>query len=160
MSDDETTIEITGLDQILKALKSSNPPQARVGILGNNSRSGGGSSNAEIGAVHEFGAPGKGIVARSFLRVPIAEHLQKKLDEAGLLSEDNFKEVVRTGSVRPFLLTVAAVGEGIVAEAFATSGFGRWAPWRNEGYSNGGGQLLIDTGQLQGSITSEVTEGG
>lgn len=156
------TLNTKGLDQLLKALKAE-PPQARVGVLGSKAtrNSGGGkavSSNAEIGAVHEYGAPARGIPARSFLRVPISENLQKEMEKSGALDKKVMAEVVNQGTVVPWLKKVAVLAEGIVSDAFATAGFGKWAPWAVPNYTNNAGQILVDTKQLRESITSEVKE--
>jgi hypothetical protein len=161
MSED-VTLETKGLDKLLKALKMTQPPVARVGILGGskNVRAGndGNSSNATIGAAHEFGAPAQGIPERSFLRVPIAEHLQKEMESSGALDKEVMADVIKDGTIVPWLKKVAVLAEGIVADAFATAGFGKWPAWKNTGYTNNAGQVLVDTGQLRNSITSEVKE--
>ncbi len=170
MSDEK--FDTTGLDKIIKALKDS-LPRARVGILGASAIRGNQAAkpgkslnaanarpkkidfttNAAIGAIHEFG--GKNMPQRSFLRVPIAEHLQKKMENAGAFSKEELKEVVKSGSVLPWVKKIAVLAEGIVAEAFATGGYGKW-PAHAPGYTNAGNRLLVDTGQLRDSITSEV----
>lgn len=158
MSDDETvTIEIKGLQQLLKALKKK-LPIARVGILADkNSRAGGSTAtNAAIGAAHEFGTDK--MPQRSFLRVPIAEHLAKKMEDSGALDESTLKEVIKSGSAVTWVKKIAVIAEGIVAEAFATGGFGKWPGWKNPNYKNKDNRLLVDTGQLRDSITSEVKE--
>jgi hypothetical protein len=79
------TLNVKGLDQLLKALKSK-PPLARVGILGDKSvraTEGTFQTNAEIGAAHEFGTTT--IPARSFLRVPISQNLQKEMEQSGFM---------------------------------------------------------------------------
>lgn len=160
MSDETVTLNVKGLDQLVKALKAR-PPTCRVGILGAKSsrvpKEGEKKipSNAEVGAAHEFGT--STIPQRSFLRVPITENLQKEMESAQLLDKDVFNEVVKSGSVAPWLRKVAISAEACVSDAFDTGGGGKWPPWK-QGYSNTSGQLLVDTTQLRGSITSEVKE--
>lgn len=155
---EETTVNVKGLEQLLKALKTK-PPLARVGIIGakagaRNSKEGTPSTNAEVGAVHEFGT--SSIPQRSFLRTPISQRLQKEIENSGLLGKDEMTEVIKQGSVLPWIKEIAVLAEGIVAEAFATGGFGAWPAWKTKGYTNNTGQLLIDTTQLRNSVTSEV----
>lgn len=151
---DNDTVELKGLEQLLKALKAK-PPVARVGILGESGgRKQGNITNAEVGAAHEFGT--STLPQRSFLRVPISDHLEKKMGESGALDPDSMMAVIKQGTVLPWVKKMAILAEGIVAEAFQTSGFGKWAPWKNESYTNNTGQVLINTGQLQRSISSEV----
>lgn len=156
MADDETTLEVKGLERLLKAIKAR-PPVARIGILGtNNMRAGGGSSNAEIGAAHEFGTDK--LPQRSFLRVPLSENLTKKIESSGALDKDTMNEVIKTKSVVPWLKKIMALAESIVAEAFATGGFGKWPPSDMTHKTNQ--QTLVETTQLRDSITSEVKASG
>ena len=158
MSNDACTVNVAGLDKLLKALKAK-PPVARVGILGgdeNRKETGNAPGNAEVGAVHEYGAPARGIPPRSFLRIPISDNLQKYMDTSGVLSKDKMDEVLKVGSVVPWLKEVAGIAERIVVEAFATSGFGKWAAWKDPNYTNNANMILVDTTQLRESITSEV----
>lgn len=176
MSDEAFTLEVKGLDQLLKALKAR-PPVARIGILGDNPRNKapaevsyetvsrmkvspkGASShaptNAEVGAAHEFGTTS--LPQRSFLRIPLSDHLEKEMERTGELDKDVLANVVKQGSVLPWLEKIAILGEGIVAGAFESGGYGKWAPWK-KGYSNNTGDVLVDTQQLRNSITSEVKE--
>jgi phage gpG-like protein len=48
------------------------------------------------------------------------------------------------------------LAEGISKGAFDTQGYGKWPDWKNPNYTNNANQVLVDTGQLVGSITSEV----
>lgn len=159
--DDRMTFNVKGLEKLLTALKAR-PPVARVGILGANAtkkhtEEGGSESdltNATIGAFHEFGTTK--LPQRSFLRWPLALHLDKKMQSSGALKEDTMKEVIATGSVLPWLKKIAILAEAIVLEAFDTGGNGQWKP------SIMGPkkvkQTLVETQQLRDSITSEAKE--
>lgn len=157
---DESTFNTRGLDDFMKLLKTKGPSVV-VGILGDkDARRGSGkksqTSNATVGAVHEFGSPARNIPVRSFLRVPIADNLQKYLEQAGAFDEDTFKKVMKEGSYVPWLKKVGAVGVKVVLDAFDTQGFGKWPSWKNPSYSNRNGAVLDDTGQLKSSISFEV----
>lgn len=154
---DEYTLEVKGLDQLLKALKAK-PPVARVGILGSSPRKEGeqgrGSSNAEVGAAHEFGT--STLPQRSFLRAPISEHLQSKMESSGALDRDTLDQVIKKGSVMPWLGKVTKLAENIVNEAFDTGGFGKWK--QSDMTHKKNHQTLVETQQLRNSISSEVKE--
>lgn len=151
MSDEDAfTIELSGLDKLMKALKER-PPMVKIGVLG-------GGENAVVGAVHEFGSPARGIPQRSFLRIPLSENLNKELERSNLLDKETLDEVIKQGSMIPWLEKVAVAAEAVVDDAFETSGEGKWAPWKNPNYHNEGGLLLVDTGSLRDSITSEVVK--
>ena len=158
MSDEDAyTMEIKGLEKLLKALKGK-PPTARIGILtGKASEDHDGSTNAEIGAAHEFGAPARGLPQRSFLRVPLAEKLNPELQKDGAFSKQQMESVLKEGTVLPWLKMVAIVAEKVVQDAFGSAGFGKWPAWSPE-YENNTGMILVDTTQLRDSITSEVKE--
>lgn len=167
MSDD-TTINVTGLEKLLKALKTRTPPTAKVGIIGDKNRPHYAEvkagqkapksipTNAEVGAAHEFGAPARGLPQRSFLRWPIQERLQKEMESSGAFDYDTIAAVLKQGSVKPWLTKIAILAEGIVVGAFGTNGYGKWAGWKTPGYQNNTGDILVDTTQLRNSITHEV----
>ena len=157
MSDTETTLDVSGLDKMIKAMRID-PPKIRVGILGDSAvrKPEDGEkqtpSNAEIGTFHEFGT--STLPQRSFLRVPIAEHLQEKMRKAGFTNRDYVKETIASGTLIPFAQAIAAIAENCVQEAFDTGGYGKWKPSNMDNKDNA--QTLVETSQLRGSITSEV----
>src|SRR4051812_24455481 len=150
---DTVELNLRGLDKFIKSLKGD-LPTVRIGILGNGTaRRGDKQSNAEIGYKHEFGA--SGMPMRSFLRVPLTDHMQEYLDKAGAFDPDAFKNVIKTGSIKIWVQKIAVIAEQIVQDGFASGGFGKWAAWK-PGYQNRTGQILVDSQQLRNSITSEV----
>jgi hypothetical protein len=152
LSDDKAyVINTKGLDKLVKALKTK-PPVARVGILSKNARNTQGPGNATIGAMHEFGTTKTPV--RSFLRVPISEHLEKEMESSGALDKKVLADVVSQGTILPWLQKIAILAEGIVAQAFDTGGFGKW-PLSNYSHKKNH-QTLVETNQLRESITSEV----
>ncbi len=152
MSDTAFKLDTKGLDKLMKALKGA--PTVKVGILGDGStrQSGDGKlTNAGVGAIHELGK-------RSFLRVPIAEHIDQRLKDAGLFNKETLEGLLKSGSLKNVMQKVGIIAEGIVSDAFATGGFGKWPAWSN-GYTNNTGMILVDSQQLRNSISSQVTEG-
>lgn len=157
MSNDAFELNTKTLDGVLKALKE-NMSRVRVGILGGKvTRSSSKANNATIGAVHEFGNATH--PQRSFLRVPISEHLGKELESHGAFTEDALKRVVREKSLKPWLERIGDVALKIVSDAFDTGGFGKWPKWKHpeeRAKNSNAGMLLVDTTQLRNSITREV----
>ncbi len=147
------TLKIDNLEALLKALKKK-PPVARIGVLDGGARAGNGPSNATIGAFHEFGT--SSLPVRSFLRMPINDRLMKDLQKSGAFSKDVLSQVIKQKTVVPWLRLVLVAAEGVIADAFDTGGFGKWAPSNMAGKTNA--QTLVETGQLRDSITSEVVE--
>ncbi len=152
MSDEDTTIHIKGLENIIKALKGK-LPVCKVGIFGSKNARSGGKSNATIGAAHEYGT--SSLPVRSFLRVPLSENLDKYLEKSGAFDKDVLEQVLKTASIKPWLEEAGVIAENVVQDAFATGGFGKWPAWK-QGYSNNTGDILIDTTQLRNSISHEV----
>lgn len=154
------TVEINTkkLDQLIKAF-GGKLPIARVGVLGSKvARNATGPNNATIGAVHEFGAPNKNIPPRSFLRGPLSDLLQKQMEQSGAFDKDVLNQVIADRSIKAWVKLMASLAEKIVAEAFTSNGYGKWPAWK-PGYTNNTGDILVDTGQLSKSITSEVKDG-
>lgn len=143
----EDNFDLKELSKILKALK--NVPKLRVGILGSG-------KNATIGAVHEFGSPARNIPQRSFLRVPISEHLEEELEQSGLLDQEALKEVIKQQTLLPYVEKIGIAAVAVIDDAFETSGDGKWQKWKNPNYQNEGGMVLVNTGQLRESVTYEV----
>lgn len=161
MSNEAADVKVEGLDKLIKALGMKKPPQARVGILGtHNARSSKDSkanSNATIGAAHEFGTTK--IPMRSFLRIPISENLNKRLESSGALDKDVLDQVIKAGTIIPWLTNVAILAQSIVLEAFDTNGFGKWKPLNPKTLERKKvKQTLVETQQLRNSITYEVKE--
>lgn len=148
VSIDSDQLDKKDLEKLLKALKKI--PKLKVGVLGGNAK------NATIGAVHEFGSPARNIPQRSFLRIPIAENLERELEQSGLLDKESLKEVIKTQSLLPYITKIGIAAVAVVDDAFETSGNGKWPKWKDPNYMNQGGMLLVDTGQLRDSIIYEV----
>lgn len=147
MNEETIQIDTRGLDKLIRSLKLK-APVARVGILGGKVRKEG-NSNAEIGSFHEFGTDK--LPVRSFLRVPISDKLEVKMEESGSFEVEN---IVNQGSLLNWTKEISVLAEGIVLEAFGSGGFGKWKPSEMKYKKNH--QTLVETQQLRNSITSEV----
>jgi hypothetical protein len=64
------------------------------------------------------------------------------------------EQVVREGSIAAWMEKVGVTAERIVADAFATGGFGLWAPSNMEHKLVQ--QTLVETQQLRNAIVSEL----
>lgn len=156
MSDD-VILNTKKLDAMIKALKQK-LPTIQIGVLGGKVTRKGfdHSNNASIGAIHEFGDPQHNIPVRSFLRMPIADNLEKDMESSDMFGVEEMNKVFKESSIDPWLKRIAVLAEGIVAKAFATGGFGKWPAWKNPNYKNGDMRLLVDTGQLRDSISTRI----
>ena len=145
------TIKTKALAQLVKAFKTI--PSVHIGITGSGKqRKDGGQTNAEIGARHEYGSAT--MPQRSFLRVPLTEHLEAYMEKAGAFDELVLKEVIKLGDATPYVNKIAATAEQVVQDGFNTGGFGAWKP--SDMTRKKVHQTLVESQQLRNSITSEV----
>lgn len=179
MAEESDTIEIDTkkLEALIKAFKGD-IPSIKIGILNNSNhwqknkalRSLGkmtkkgkfkkkkgfvsisSTTNAEIGAKHEFG-DGKTPI-RSFLRMPLSNYLNSFLENAGAFDEASLKKVIEDKSIKTWMKKIAIVAETVIDAAFDSGG---WGTWRPSNMKNKKVQMtLVETGQLRKSISSEV----
>ena len=158
-----------GMSDLIKKMKQFDGASVLVGIQGDaKPRDGKGRlANAEIGAIHEFGAPSRGIPERSFLRSTLDGQresivgdmrdafdralrgdatVRQAIDGLGLQVEARVKETIRKG-IKPGL------NDATIKRRRAKLKGGKAA---NKVFT--GETPLIDTGQLIQSITAK-TEG-
>jgi phage gpG-like protein len=158
MSETKITADLSKLEDILKGLGGEY--YARVGLLGAD-----GSAphdhksdltNAELGLIHEFGSFEADIRARSFLRMPL-ETKQDELVQA--MGSGLVKEAINKGDTKKVYKILGMAAEGIVKDAFRTSGYGQWPPNTPETIAKkGSSKPLIDEGTLMASVTSDVVK--
>ena len=137
---------------------SKKAPIIQIGVLaGEDARSGeGGDSNVSIGAKHEMGD--SETIRRSWLRMPIEEHLNDYLEKSGAFNKNSetSKEAFRTNNFLPLMKKVSIIAETVISDAFDTGGFGEWKPSNMKFKTNH--QTLVETQQLRNSVTSRVVE--
>lgn len=147
----DVEIKTADLDKIIKSLKKK-IPSVRVGVLGAKDSRKEGNMNAKIGAIHEFGLDG--MPARSFLRIPISEHLNAYMKASKVFTPELMKQFVTEESLRVFLAKIGIIAESIVDDAFQTGGFGQWP--KSDMRRKTVKMTLVETQQLRRSIGSEV----
>lgn len=154
--------------QLIKKLLLENPKmRARVGIMGesdarkkSDSHETDAPGNAQIGAWHEYGIPegsGTRMPQRSFLRMPIILKMQEYLKKG--LDKKTFNASIEDKSLAPMYRRLGVIGRKIVLDAFASGGFGQWAPLAPYTIAHKKvAQILVETQDLRNSITFEVVE--
>lgn len=129
--DVKVNANLDGLEKLLKSLKSDYV--VRVGILGKDGKGKhdkkSGLTNAELGAIHEFGAPAKNIPQRSFLQMPLELKLNFKDGANKNLKKLAWKCIFERQNQIQFFTYLGKIAEDIIREAFATNGFGNWQRW-------------------------------
>lgn len=129
----------------------------KVGVLSGKDPRDDNNSNATIGLKHEFGVISEGLIARSFLKVPLNEEMPKRKNKIGkIVGEAITTQDFKRGAVR-----IGSMALDVVNGAFRTGGYGKWDPLssrrieqkKEEGLSE---NILMATTQLRRSITFEV----
>ncbi len=161
MSDEESTYNTSGLDELIK-MASSNKCTAKLGILGDKdsrtSKEAGAESNATIGARLEFGSMKNGKVF-SFLRMPVTEFLDKQIAKPGFFNQKDIDLAIQRKTLKNMIEKIAVAGLAIVLEAFDTGGFGRWpdlepSTWAKKKVK----QKLVESHQLRDAVSFEIEE--
>lgn len=152
MSNEAFEYKDSGLKTLMKLLQD-NASRVKVGIPTDNDSRKETNSNATIGLKHEMGL---GVPQRSFLRMPLTEKLQEFIDKSHAFDKDALTNVLKTKSLNPWLKKLGLIGEDVIAEAFATGGFGKWpaSDMKNKKVH----MTLVESTQLRESITSLVDE--
>jgi hypothetical protein len=150
----DVVMDLSVLDGLVKSLGKDT--YVKVGVLGDKTTrdDGGNLTNAAIGVIQEFGSVTNNIPARSFLRMPLESHAEQILSFVG---SKKVSSLLLAGKPAEALKLVGLYAEAWVHSAFASRGFGSWAPnapltVRRKKSS----APLIDTRQLERSISSEV----
>ena len=129
--------------------------------------------NADVGYANEFGSRtgytaidartgkkihGAKIPERSFLRMPLMDHLE---DKAALIGAGVRSALVGDDTPKGATDALGIAAVSTVREAFDTNGFGQWEENSRATIAFKGGQAdpLIATGQLRDSITSQTVQG-
>lgn len=166
--------DFRGLDRLVKTLGDGHV--VRIGILQNKTnrneagkarslKAGGGHridtsshseiTNAEIGAVQEFGSISKGIPKRSWLRMPIFQNAKNIISDAAKI----LPKAVETGSMIPVLRIIGISAQAQIQKGFDSRGFGRWKPNAAATIAaKRSSAPLIDTAQLRRAVTSAVVK--
>ncbi len=147
-----TRYNMSKLQIFVKSLDDKHHVQ--IGIFGNKAnRKKGVATNAELGAIHEFGSFSRGIPARSFLRMPVSTQSTQIIKE----TTGSSKGLVASGKIVLLLKRLGTACENAIQRAFESRGFGTWAPDKPATVRRKGSDSpLIDTAQLRRSIASRV----
>ena len=112
-----------------------------------------GLTNADIGAIHEFGSFTRHIPARSFLRMPINLKTKEIIQQAS----QGATKLISEGNLMKVMMRLGIAAENAIQQAFASRGFGTWKlDAESTRKRKGSDAPLIDTAQLRRSIASRV----
>lgn len=181
------TLDLTDFRRLREELKRFRSARVRVGVLGNkaerfdiNKTKQDALNNPTLGLIHEFGTAGEGvnvptgetgpgavktttvfsrqpIPARSFLRMPLMQHLPAEVDKIGRAV---WRAIVLKKGMLVALGDLGQLARNVVDRAFATRGFGNWAPNAPSTIRRKKSSApLIDSAQLRRSVTWRVEPG-
>lgn len=179
----DVKVEFEQLNNLMRALKKQ--MTLRVGIIGSKAKAQHKNTtltNAQLGAIHEFGSISNNIPRRSFLWDSLVHELNLNKEEAREFRKFIWMQIFQKGSVEAFYRELGSKALQAIEEGFATEGFGEWAPlakatWaayeRKKGVGGvtpsshlaklkkylrivGDRQILTDTGQLRRSISFKI----
>lgn len=111
-------------------------------------------TNVDLAIIHIWGSVTKNIPARDFLGMPM---IVKKDELMKFLKSDMIRKMIAEGKIAEIYKLLGIKGETIVAEAFATGGFGKWPKLKAATVrAKGSSAILIATSQLRRSVSSWV----
>jgi hypothetical protein len=140
-----------GVKGLLERIAALGDPKVYVGIPSSNNARQGASNNATIAAVHEMGAPSRGIPARPFL-IPTMQNNAEKyttLMAQGFRNALQDKEKAAEVYEKIGLVASSDVKDYIVS--------GQFVPLKQSTIDRkGSSKPLIDTSEMRNSISYEV----
>lgn len=167
MKQTKVTANLDGLEKFRREI--GNSFVARVGIIGSqasqshqlekhgykeNRAQGETITNAELGLIQMYGSITNNIPPRDFLVMPIE---MKRRELIKVLASSQSRTAFAKGNFKGIFAIMGAAAEGFIMEAFATGGFGSWAPNKSSTVRQKRSSApLIDTGELRKSISSDV----
>ena len=140
-----------GVKGLLERIAALGDPKVYVGIPSSTNQRQGASNNATIAAVHELGAPSRGIPARPFLIPTIQNNADKytNLMAQGFRNALQDKEKAAEVYEKIGLVASSDVKDYIVS--------GQFVPLKQSTIDRkGSSKPLISTGELRNSISYEV----
>lgn len=147
--------DFSGLERFRAQLTELAAGRVQVGLFANTSGrfadEGRVQDNPTLGFVHEFG--GGRSPERSWLRMPLSLHLAPLILSRGT----RWLESLRTQGAKRTLAFLGILAEDTIQEAFATRGFGAWAPNAPETVRKKKSSApLIESAQMRKAISSRV----
>lgn len=156
MNQTKLTVNLDGLEEIKKKVGAS--MRARVGVLGAHGvrKNGDGITNAELLLIHMFGSVSRNIPPRDPLLMPIERNRRELIRQLG---SGPMRAAFMRGDYKLMFEILGNAAENFVHEAFDTGGYGMWPPDAPATISaKGSSAILIDTRQLERSITHDVVK--
>lgn len=146
-----TRTDAGALARIVENVRSMGLNKVEVGLPSGGRHSGTDLSMHELGMVHEYGSPSRGIPARPFIAPPIKDNTDKykqiMRSQAALL-------LFRRTSLHNALSLVGEAGKADIQKYMLSASFAPLSAATIE--RKGSSKPLIDTGQMRNGITYEI----
>lgn len=139
------------LARIVENVRSMGLNKLQVGLPAGGAHSGTDLSMYELGAVHEFGSPSRGIPARPFITPSITSNQEKYKK---MLRAQAKQLIFRRVSLNTALSIVGEAAKSDIQKYMLSASF---TPLKPETIKRkGSSKPLIDTGQMRNAITYEI----
>lgn len=147
-------VDMTIAQSLKEKLNKLNGARVEVGIFsafGGRKSLRGDLTNAQLGAIHEFGVPSKRIPERSWLRFPLMTRL------FGAVKNTDWIEIILRKGIANALGLLGVKAELVIHDAFRTGGWGWWKNLKARTIRRKGhARILIETGQMEKAVSSRV----
>lgn len=109
--------------------------------------------NPSLGFIHEFGDPEHNIPERSWLRMPLMTQLGTQIKAKAA----SWLYILRTQGAKRTVAVLGALAVDLIAEGFATGGFGAWAPLKRETIRRKhSARILIESSQMRKAVEYRI----
>lgn len=115
------SMDITKMKSLLEGLKKK--ASIQVGVFeSETARKDGALTNASLAMIHEMGSPEHNLPARSMLKIPISDHISQVMEPM----KGHAEAFLAHSTLVNLYKTIGIAAEKVVAQAFASGGFGKW----------------------------------
>lgn len=109
--------------------------------------------NPSLGFIHEFGDPDLNIPERSWLRIPLMTHLGTQIKAKAA----SWLYILRTQGAKRTAAVLGALAVDIIAEGFATGGWGVWPQLHKETIRRKhSSRILIESSQMRKGVRYRI----
>lgn len=146
-----TRTDAGALARIVENVRSMGLNKLEVGLPSGGRHSASDLSMHELGMVHEYGSPTRGIPARPFIEPPIKDNTEKY---KGIMRNQASRLIFRRTSLDNALSLVGEAAKADIQKYMLSASFTPLSAATIE--RKGSSKPLIDTGQMRNAITYEI----
>jgi hypothetical protein len=148
-------LNLSGIRRLRELAAELNESSAQVGLFqdtaARNAKRGRIDDNPSLGKLMEEGSVLKNIPPRSFIAMPLTQHLGPTVGQVNW-----FEKLLKIGTKRT-LAFLGVIGEETIQEAFSTGGWGAWPKLHPRTIRRKkSSAILIESAQMRKAVTSRV----